>query len=883
MTPIVVLTKKGVIMSFFKNVLVILTLMGFSLSAYTQEDVQDGSSNSTEEVSTEVQAPKSSGRVEKLEVTGSHIKRIDVEGPSPVLTLDRDYLDQTGFNNVGDVLRETTVASFGGARENALTGGAGTGASTTSLRGFGAERILVLLDGKRLPTIGGSSSVDLALIPMAAVERIEILKDGASATYGSDALGGVINVITKKDYDGATIELGYAMPDSPGGNRTDIKASYGKTFNKGSILGVLQYRANQETWSRDYDYAIPTPDWYSQFGSPGTWLDPNNGFQAGSAADPCPPEMINGDGVCTFDYSPYSQITPSIEQYSALVTGDYQLNSDTKFFATGVFTHRDVRNQLAPAPDRFRDASGVGGIDTTIDQGTATNWGLPATGDLSQVFYRLVEEGGPRRSQVTSDSFNVNTGVKGYAGDTWDWEASATYGASRTSNLGVGGYANKQILYDMAVANEFNPFLAPGAKSDISQALYQPLDTIRSTMATTNLKASGELFELPAGPLALAVGVMNAYQTFEQTTDEITGAGAQWGGGVSAVGEGQRNFQSAYTEFSVPVLTDLELQLAGRYDNYSDFGSTVNPKVGFRYKPVNQVMFRGSWGTGYRAPSLTDLYRGQIVSFPFGLDPVTGQSAQFEQVTGGNRNLREETVESINLGIVLQPIESLSLTADYWRADQDNVVSVASTRQLFMAEEKFGNSYLNQFGINIERDAGNNNRIVRIDNPSVNLASTQVSGLDLGLKFQLPIFRDFRFRLTVDHSILFEYRNEPFPGLGIENQIGFAGVPYWRNNAGIGLGNRVYDFSVLARTIGETNASALAQVPGTGGKTRDHTELDLRVQYSAPWNGTISFLVRNVLDTDRPQYLEYLSSGFLDTEVYDPFGRTFSLNYRQDF
>ena len=172
-------------MKFITVLLTILMWTLVSISSFAQEEEVSETTTQAEDVTPEETeettaspAPNNKG-VEKLEVTGSHIKRIDIEGPSPVLTLDKDYLDRTGYNNVGDVLRDTTVASFGGIREAALTGGAGTGASTTSLRGFDSDRILVLMDGKRLPTIGGSSSVDLALIPMAAVQRIEILKDGA--------------------------------------------------------------------------------------------------------------------------------------------------------------------------------------------------------------------------------------------------------------------------------------------------------------------------------------------------------------------------------------------------------------------------------------------------------------------------------------------------------------------------------------------------------------------------------------------------------------------------------------------------------------------------------------------------------------------------------
>ncbi len=861
-----------------------LVVFSFSLNLFAQETESQSTATAEEAVQEEAPAaaPKSSGRVEKIEVTGSHIKRIDVEGPSPVLTLDKDYLDRTGYNNVGDVLRDTTVASFGGGREASLSGGASTGASTTSLRGFGSDRILVLMDGKRLPTLGGSSTVDLALIPMAAVERIEILKDGASAIYGSDALGGVINIITKKNYDGATVELGYMTPESPGGSRTDVKASYGKTFAKGDVLGVFQYRSNEATQSRDYAFARPTPNWFSPSGSPGTWVD-SGGPNAGSAADPCPAGQNNG-GVCTFDYSPYAQITPSIDQFSTLLAGNYNINEELKVFARGIYTNRNVKSQLAPAPDAFRDDTSTGGINTAISQGTATGWGLAPASDLSLVRYRLVEEAGPRISEVISNSYALQSGVNGYFYNSWEWEFSGTYGASATDNEGVSGYANKEILFNLANQSptEFNPFAAPGSKSDISSAKYKPLDTILSSMSTVNLKASGEIADLPAGPLALAVGVSNAWQDYEQTSDAVSAAGKQWGGSVTSVGSGRRDFQSAYTEFSLPPFTGMELQLAGRFDNYSDFGSTVNPKVGFRYQPVQALLFRGSWGTGFRAPSLEDLYQAQTVAYPFGVDPQTGFEGQFETLTGGNRNLREEKTASINLGFVYQIMRDLSFVFDYWEATQDNVVSSGGTRDIFAAEQQFGVGYLQGLGLDIIRNA-TTGEVERMIAPNVNLASKAVKGLDFKLAYTVKLFGDFNLNAGVDYSLLLELLEEPFPGLGIENRVGFSGIPYWRNNVSLGVGNRTYDVSVMVRTIGEQNASALSADPGSAGKTRDHTEFDLRMQYVAPWNGSFALLVKNVLNTDRPLAVEYLSSGFLNTDIYDPFGRAIGLTYTQEF
>ena len=233
---------------------------------------------------------------------------------------------------------------------------------------------------------------------MAAVESIDILKDGASAIYGSDALGGVINIKTRKDYDGASVEWGYTQPQTPGGTRTDLKLFYGKNFSKGEFLGALQYRHNAETWSRDYDYAIPSFKGLSPTGSPGTWIEvgTNKEDQPGGGEDPCPSDRVDDECFCLFDYSPYSQILPNIKQYNSLLAGKYEINENMVAFARGIYTYRFATNQLAPPPDNFSDESDAGGINTQIPQEVAQRWGLNANADLRRLRYRPVEELGPR-------------------------------------------------------------------------------------------------------------------------------------------------------------------------------------------------------------------------------------------------------------------------------------------------------------------------------------------------------------------------------------------------------------------------------------------------------------------------------------------------------
>ena len=560
----------------------ILVFFLFPLFGWTQEEASSDKNTTaeskaqvTEEDSSDAAQASPGGKVEKIQVTGSHIKRIDVEGPSPVLTLDREYLNNTGYNSVGDVLRDTTVASLGGLRESALSGGAATGASTTSLRGFGSGDILVLLDGQRLPNIGGGTSVDLNLIPMSAIDRIEILKDGASAIYGSDALGGVINFITKKNFDGASIMVQHSVPEEAGGKKTDVVGTYGYNGNKLSFLSVLQYKKNEHIWVRDRDFAGPQLADYSSFGNPGSWSDDDGAtFNAGGTNDPCPAGRDVG-GICRFDYGPYMQIIPDSEQFSGLLNGTYDLNENLKINARAVYVHREVKGQLAPPPDRFFDNTNIpGGTDTRIPQNTFNSvWNAgTATGPVT-VFYRLVDEAGPRKSEVKTDTYSVDLGTTGYFADSWEWKVSTNYGFSQTGNKGYSGYAVRSELLALANAGNFNPFAAPGNKDDISSAFYQPLEEVQSSIGGIMASASGELLNMPAGPLSLAVGAMSNWQTYEEGADAITAAQDQWGGGTASTGRGNRDFQSAYVEFSIPPFKGMEIQAAGRFDNFSDFGS----------------------------------------------------------------------------------------------------------------------------------------------------------------------------------------------------------------------------------------------------------------------------------------------------------------------
>ena len=238
-------------------------------------------------------------------------------------------------------------------------------------------------------------------------------------------------------------------------------------------------------------------------------------------------------------------------------------------------------------------------------------------------------------------------------------------------------------------------------------------------------------------------------------------------------------------------------------------------------------MFRGSWGTGFKAPALSNLYGDTFLTFPQATDPIANESKQFPTVGGGNPNLKEETSESMNFGMVIEPMDRLSFTADYYVVKQDSIVSALASggglRDIFRAEQAFGNGYLNGLGIDVQR-VSPGGPIQTIVAPNVNLSKREVTGMDFRTAYQPKIFGSWNLNVIIDHSLLLEVVEEPFPGLGTENRAGFQGYPFWKNYVTLGLNNPTHSVNFIVKTIGEQNASIESIDPGAFGKNQHQTE-----------------------------------------------------------
>lgn len=866
--------------------IIIISVLGLFSVLATAQDISTTVPQDTKPIEQMTEEPKT---LKKIEVTGSYIKRVDEEAPNPVQTVSSETLQKSGHNSVADVLRETayTVQSL---REDSLS--TNPGVATASIGPFSAEQVLVLLDGQRLPKVGGENYVDLNTIPMAAIERIEILKDGASALYGSDAIGGVMNFITKKNYNGASVSLNQNSTASGGAARTDVSVSVGRTFSKGSILGVVQYKDNAQLEDKDRKFSTitNTPTQGSITGNYGSWQDMNTGDNNPSAY--CPPGNLDAaNGLCRFDYTKYSWSTPAIKQTNGMLTGSYKFNEHLKSKTTGTFVYREAQTQNAPAPDTIRISNAV----------AVNQLGLPATGDVI-IRYRLADETGPRRNLDKTNTINLAQTFEGKIKGSWTYDLSGSYGRYDSNNVGTG-YADKAAIIKKIEKGQFNPLAAPGFKGSITDTLATSTRDLTSSQSEIKLVTTGQVYEGGKyfGPVAMAMGTATAWQTFETSVDPLTASKNAYGT-VGSFGSGQRNFQSVFQELSIFPIETVEVGLAARYDTFSDFGQTVNPKLSVSWQVSDKFMWRASAGTGFRAPNLVDLYNSSSYGFPTIFDDVycAQQSKNFganspqaisaclgqQQLVNytPNPNLRQERSLFYNFGFLAQPKKNWNVEGNFWVANIKDRVGAITEDYAIRFEEKYGAQELkNLYGIEIPRTPDGQLDPTGIIMPSAfNLPEQNLRGLDFRVSreakarlFGKPVDLSF----SVDHMHMLQSKTEDFPGLGIK---GYRNIN-WRNTATISLTRNLHNVRFITRTVSGGDKDRNEQTIGNG-SIPSFTTHDITYTYGNFFGGSLNMGIRNLMAHNQPMDNTITAPpSQLDRTVYDPLGRVYYMGYNYNF
>lgn len=836
--------------------------------------------------------------IEKILVTGSHIKRIDLEGPSPVLVIDREGMEKTGYNSVADVLRDMTVNSFGSSREASRKGA--PGAADVSLRGLGADRTLVLIDGKRVQKDAFTNAVDLNLIPFASVKRIEVLKDSASAIYGSDALGGVVNIITHKNFNGSEASVKQFFSEELGGNQTEVSLTSGYSNSRLNVAGVFYHRSNKAIYARDREHSKLR---LSSKGSPGTFrilkknrtpykeangktISPHSRLQV---APGCPPDRVfdvRGGQVCQYNYADHITTRPELKQTSLMLNTDFKVKEGLSTFVRLSGTRRDVKWIFAPTPVNSSNGLGVSGaqVKTYVAKTSPQLSEVFANlrdDDFVDVRYRLLELG-DRKSEVATDHYSALTGVTMEVSETWEMEVSAGYRRSLRNDLGVSGFVLADDLRERLSKN-FNPLALPGQKGDLTDLNYQTWMTSLSDLTFAEVSANGEVFEMPSGPIGMAMGTQAHRELFRIDADESTKKDEVVGGAGSELG-GERRVVSSYMEFSLPLTTRIEWSLAGRYDSYSDFGRAFSPKTSLLWQVLPKVMVRSSVGRGFKAPNMDDLYKAKSIGRYTFIDQVLCRKSggtdcspkRRKVIGGGNKDLKEERSLSASLGTVIQPTDHVSFGIDGWYLKLKNQVGV-DFGDVTMAESRFGSKYIEGFGINIVRDQVIG-EIKEMTAPTQNLAETETSGID----FSAEAFADTRIGRMIfgfQHSHIFYTKSVGFPGLEKRDILGESGFPPWRNIISlIYAPTNTQSGSLTARTVA-THEKQLAKA----GDIKQYTEFDLQYTYSSSWGGIISTGIRNILGTTPPIDDSDPNAPGISTSLYDGNGRIGWIQYKQAF
>ncbi|MDP5213709.1 TonB-dependent receptor [Pseudoalteromonas tunicata] len=803
--------------------------------------------------------------VERIEVTGSRIKRSDLEAATPVTVITADDMKQQGFDSVADVLRNTSFNTLGSYREQ--SGSSFGGTALVNLRGLGEDRTAVLINGRRVPgnAFTGTSAVDINTIPMSAVESIQILTDSASAVYGADAIGGVINIIMKKDFDGTIVEYNSDMPSQEGGDRESFKITTGSSNDKSSVLFSFEYSKKDHIADKDRSYtglnitSSGTPrdgvdvSGANGGGNSGFDMDFTKGFTVGECKESFYLPVLDPFGVpgtgCGYIFSDVSYNTMDMERFSTFVDARRQLSDDHEIYFESRISKVESSGRFAPA---------IGGF------GVAADAPINPVGEEFLLYHRFVAHG-PRND--TSDAVEIDAvlGFNGaFSGTDIEYDLSFRkykYDAnSRGENYVLK--SNIEALVKSGAYNYIDPLSQePGHLAAIAQSnatVSRDLANDTSSFLFALNGGTGIELGFGAADILWSAGIEYSEEEYQDIYDAFREAQNVLGSaGNSASGDRKR--KALFGELLVPVLDGWDINMAVRYDDYNDFGSEVSPSISTSFVATEWLKLRASYGQGFKAPNLTNLYAKPQQSFEGVVDTTRCRaqgiadkdcpSGQQETYNAGNKDLKAETSESYNVGIILEPVDNFLITADYYSVELENVVTQLEFRDVFELEQQnnLPAGVVVNRGPTVDGVPGSITRCIAksypdcgLINPSANLATRKVEGLDFKVQYLLETsIGDFRPDLQWSHIKTYE---EEIAGVLFE-QPGKQGYPANRANFNFLYEAGNFKVNYAYQWIDETESD-------TGGKFEAWDIHSINMIYTAIDGLDLTFGVRNLTDED---------------------------------
>lgn len=761
---------------------------------------------------------------QRVIVTGSQIPRIDAETALPLQVITREEILRSGVDDI-DALMALISANFGGTTVAAGVGDSiHAGFSGASLRGMGDRYTLVLLDGRRVANHAfsdeGGVGVDLNAIPLAAIERVEVLRDGASAIYGSDAIAGVVNFILRSDFAGADAGVSRAWAQAGGGGATrgeTLTAGRGALARDGyNLLAVVDHHQEQALPARKRWFAAHgyRPD-IGLFGLSNSAFPANVGVPGSGLVNPaaptCSPVTINLDRACFFDPDSQVAILPRTDKLGLLARATVAIPGGNRLRVELLWDRARQRFHIAASPI---NSGGLAGMPAIVIPVTSPYYpqGLGLTGDTLNLRYRTLQLG-PRVDDDQTVAQRLFAGWQGRLG-AWSVDAAVLQSLTRTTHDSISGNVDSGAIVAALATGEVNPFGDSGPVGDALVAAAQADGRAREAtgrMRSVDVHASRDLAQWHGAPVTLGLG---AELRNERLDDRLTALGSDAAGVGSRplAKTGVRDMQAAYGELEVPALPGVDVQLALRVENYSDFGVGYNPKAAVRWRAASWMLWRGSAGTGMRAPTLPELYSPQMVSdFPLDLsDPIRCPVTQLDTdcdvevpvTSGGNPALRPERSVQASLGLVLEPMAGATLSIDWWRLKLRNAITEPSSDVVLDGDPRFE-------GTSIQRGAVDPafptlpGPIVRLNQINQNLGGQTTSGIDIDLAWRSAATPLGRFSLGLAGSWLADW-SATLPGVAPVRYAGQIGVARWRHTLTLGWDHGLWKATLVQTFVGST-------------------------------------------------------------------------------
>ena len=938
-----------------------LTAGMLSVAAGVQAQVSTTTNPPATDQATDQATPPSREKAKTLNavvVTGSLIRRVDVETASPVVTIDRETITNSGKPTLGYVLQDMPAISGNATNpsNNSNGGGvasplleAGGGASRVSLRGLGINRTLVLVDGQRMV------NSDINMLPPDMIDRVDVLAEGASTVYGSDAIGGVVNFILRKDFQGVQVSLNDGISSHGDSQRRGFNLTGGMSGDNYSIVGGLDYNkydatlASRRDFSRQQLYlssgtiiaagssSIPTgriqlpASIASQYG-----CDINSSGTANVT-------LATGDGSnlgdyrCrlssdTYNYAALNYMQTAQKRTNGFVLGSYDFTPNLKGYVNAFYNRTESSGQDAPSPVGTGDGLIISSSNPINPFGvTFSQDPVPGDPDSGYNFQTRLTGAGTRVHSYKTDNAQINTGLRGNFGQdsSWIWDASINYSHSKreqrdTNEVDIPAL---QAAVDGG-ANIFNQ-ADPAVGKLLSAGVKTPIYVMTNSTKQAQFDASGNLWDLPAGTMQLSVGTLYRKQSMKYTVssfavlDPVTTRCQILQEACGSPASGSYNVKEFYAETLIPLLADapgaqsLNIDLGVRTSDYSTSGSTTNGKVAIEWKPVADLLVRGTVSQVFRAPNLNELYDGRTLVQPNLNDPCVGLDAaelaqhaaacQYVPVNwGGNspaqvntfysgaatvgNSLKPEKGKSIDLGLVYSPdwLTGFSTSLDFWHIYLSDTLT-AITGDLVVSS-CFNNSASPYCGLIHREDTTSRQpgQVFLINTPVVNLGTLNTSGVDFTLRYKVPHFNmgsmdPGDFQVGLNSSYTSTYRNNATPGEPGAQAIDYAGtysqqfgnISRLRGTVTLNWSKGNWNAQWQSRYINSLTAlNTDAAIPGVNIPIASVTYHSIQLGYAVPSIHTrFDIGVDNLADKAPPLMYQNGSNYNVDVSTYDVLGR----------